>query len=661
MFNYQKFLGDVGKELNNEYTEDFVKCVLELPESYDKDNYESIGKRLIIKRLKFTGNKENREPIDFDRCFDSGVNVIIAENSMGKSSIFKIIKFLLTGDKSPIKKDVYQWLDQLYLEFEIGNVAFSAYINLSNPRIKGGLYKICLEELLTHHKNEELLDEFLAVFQVNSEEGYQKQIEEFFFDQFKYYNLYWMSSNKSKIDLVKNQTSWKTYYKSIYLESKDYDVLFLSTDFGAQGRKILEMILGLKFTYPINSLNIKKENFKNEIKKQTYFDSLDDNNNNEQHIVSRIDEINLKIDTLKNVRKESFSKSSEIGNYHACSMELYRISENLTKLMNEKTEIEKETVKLEKYILNLEEDLEFGLYFSNLSIKKCPRCESHIKDKRRQIEELNHKCMVCDSDMDSISESDKEDYELKISELKRSLSLLTDNLMQVKALIEHTEGKKASLLEEVSGYENKIQKKELSDEAYIDSLQSLIEARVELEVTLDRKNLGESGEDPEIKIRIIDKAIELLTQLRFESNKAILTKFSTLIKEQLQTFGVSNIENVYFNDHLEPVFVQNHQRNKFFELNEGEQLRVKLSFYISLILLDIEFKVGRHSRFVIIDSPGKEEVISKDLIALASTIRSINNEHSNNLQIFIGSALSELSEATSFDKLIIKKNQEPIF
>lgn len=64
---------------------------------------------------------------------------------------------------------------------------------------------------------------------------------------------------------------------------------------------------------------------------------------------------------------------------------------------------------------------------------------------------------------------------------------------------------------------------------------------------------------------------------------------------------------------------------------------------------------------LIIDSPGKEEVISKDLIGLANIFRDIEKEYENELQIIIGTALKELQESSGDEKVIIKEPGEFVF
>ena len=109
------------------------------------------------------------------------------------------------------------------------------------------------------------------------------------------------------------------------------------------------------------------------------------------------------------------------------------------------------------------------------------------------------------------------------------------------------------------------------------------------------------------------------------------------------------------------MFTQNEVTESFSDLAEGEKLRVKLAFYLSLIQLDIEHQLGRHPRFLIFDSPGSEEMIEEHLHGLSDILKNVNERFKNELQIFVGSALREFSQITDAEKAVIKGKDEFIF
>ncbi|MFB6466457.1 hypothetical protein ACE38V_06475 [Cytobacillus sp. Hz8] len=662
MFNYDKFIDHLYNSYESNLSKEEINTLLEL-DDYEKDSPASIGKRLIIHRLKVIGEKNSGEKINYDKKFYSGVNILFAANGKGKSSIFKIIKFALTGDKGSIKKDVLSWLREIICEFSIGNTLYTIYINFEGKRIFSGLYRISTDDYLEQKGKIGYVENVLIDFETNTETGFKEKMQKFFFDHFSYYNLKWTSGTKGTIDLIENQTSWKTYYKSIYLESKDYNVLFLNQDFGGQNKKILEMILGLKLTYPINSLSQKLDYLNNMYQKQELIKSHETELTKERNLLYEVERINEKISIIHKNKKESFQKSISINRYSKIAQQIKVLEDEIQDLESQKEELEKQLLQISKSIQRLEEEINFGHYFSNLEIKMCPRCEHEVSPEKKLNEQDQHKCMLCN---DELVESDDADIELiqtKLDELKGNEEKLKSWLEQIKVMGTEKKTLKEQCFTKIRGIEENIVAFQFY-ESDLDELSNLVERKLELEYELKKDNGNNNIEELnkiEEKINILSFAIRDLNSIRFDMSKDIIDSFGKLILNQLHKFGLATVTDVVVNDKLEIKFLQNGLYNNFSELNEGEQLRAKIAFFVSLILLDIQYGVGRHSRLLIIDSPGKEEVISKDLIGLSQIFRELEEEYEGDLQIIIGTALEEIKEASESYKVDSKKENESVF
>jgi uncharacterized protein YeeX (DUF496 family) len=156
-------------------------------------------------------------------------------------------------------------------------------------------------------------------------------------------------------------------------------------------------------------------------------------------------------------------------------------------------------------------------------------------------------------------------------------------------------------------------------------------------------------------------AIEALKTKRQKLNKTILEKLEGLILTEVNAFGLSNVSKVQITEDYDFQFTQNDKVEGFDELNEGEKLRVKLAFDLSIIQLDIEHQLGRHPRFIIFDSPGSEEMIDADIQGLSSILKQVNSRFGDNLQIFIGSAIREFSDISEESKTEIREPKAFIF
>ncbi len=130
--------------------------ILHLEEDYNKDSPNSLGKSLVIDRLLFTGQKKTGESFIFDQPVYQGINVWIADNHKGKSTIFKIIKFALTGADS-IKKDIKPWITEIFLQFTIGKTTYTCYINRTG-RDRGGVYRFSINRFMELRENQKFDD-----------------------------------------------------------------------------------------------------------------------------------------------------------------------------------------------------------------------------------------------------------------------------------------------------------------------------------------------------------------------------------------------------------------------------------------------------------------------------------------------------------------------
>ena len=90
-FNYNKFIKYVHEKFADTFSEEDIENLFQLTESYDKDDPKSQGKILTINKLIFSGTKSGNIPFSYKREFHKGINIWIADNFKGKSTIFKII------------------------------------------------------------------------------------------------------------------------------------------------------------------------------------------------------------------------------------------------------------------------------------------------------------------------------------------------------------------------------------------------------------------------------------------------------------------------------------------------------------------------------------------------------------------------------------------
>jgi len=712
--NFNEFVKYVHEKFSEEISFQEVEDLLHLQEGYNKDSTTSLGKSLILNRLIFHGKKITGEEFTYDRELFSGINVWIADNHKGKSTIFKIIKFALTGTDG-IKPDIKRWIEEIALEFTIGQITYTCFID-RRGRDRGALYRFNIHDFLLLRKNHKLeYTDRDTEFSFKSTTQLKESIQNFFFEQFSFYKLRYTQKSSGKEDLSLNtaELSWTTYFKSIYLESSNYDFLFFeSENFGAQGKKIFEMILGLPLTYPINMLTIKHDKISDEIAKlrlsdkatlENVFTSKKKIEENFRNVSSQLTEaekiINVNFEdkalveeylTIKNTVNE-VRKKLRIAE-DAYSNELARkrpIEDELKNLLDDSKKIEAEINRLSKQELNVELYRQAESFFTNLEIKVCPHCEIEVSKEKKDKELINHTCSLC-GEQPKEQKIDEEELNEKAERIKKEIQGHNSRMVLVSQQIEnirkvedeHRESMKIlsrKIMEVPSTktdegrlkvLENQIEKvnqDRKKQQALFDKKDQLVRDKAVLEFQLKQINKLSLIDNTErlaklqLQKEIISYGLSALGIRRIKLNASILKILEELILSEVNAFGLTSISKVDIDGKFNLIFTQNGVSVDFRDLEPGEKLRVKLGFYLSLIQLDIEHNLGRHPRFLIFDSPGSEEMVPKHLQGLSDILKDVNNRFNDQLQIFVGSALREFEQITDPKKTSVKKEDEFIF
>lgn len=699
-FDLKKFTKELQSEFEDSLTFDEIESLLETKEAYNKDTPLSTGKNLSLTYIGVEGEKHTTEKqdysgnkIDFKQKIETGVNIWIADNLKGKSSVLKILKYALTG-KNSLKPNIKKWIEHIIVNFKIGTKHYTVYLN-SEGRLKACLLNGEFQNISDIEKNK---DEF--IIQAKSESEYQEKIQDFFFKQFSYYSLKWTqkSSSKDSNELLESSASWSTYFKSIFLESKDSASLI----FGGQEKKVFEMLMGLELTYPINRLGLKKDMLNDQKGKQSLFSKMDikQKSIDKQKLEAELKVLNNQLQSIRDEKPTNINQLysgynntlKEITQENKKSLEIENNNLTLRKSFNsinskrsadelELKRIKKEIEKNDKRIIDIQEYIDIGMFFSNLDIKHCPSCNHSVSENKKRIEIEEHKCALCNEGVeDSNSEIDKEIYNEKIDRLKilnlklieesgilnKNINTFNEKHFEYSDKIKNLETKKTEIkntnklnqklkeIEELINVEKeKIRPDNLKNEKFIKE-KAIIEYKI--------AEIDKSFKKPEAiinfdkQIELLEVAISKLSSMRYKFGESILKRLSEIMLSEINEFGLKSITEIKISEKFEIQYKQDGDFITFNNIAEGEQLRAKIAFYLSLIQLDIEKNFGRHTRFLIIDSPGKEEADANFLKGLSSVLTSIEERYGEELQILIGTAERGLKDVVK-NQYITPKEQ----
>ena len=172
------------------------------------------------------------------------------------------------------------------------------------------------------------------------------------------------------------------------------------------------------------------------------------------------------------------------------------------------------------------------------------------------------------------------------------------------------------------------------------SKKAILNYRLNLQDIDDIHNVGKLNKN----LEVLEICIEYFINKRFMESKPIIKSLEDLMLNEIHAFGLPSITDIHIDKLFNIEYTQNGTRIKFEDIAEGEQLRVKLAFYLSIIQLDIQKNYGKHTRLLIIDSPAKEEGDNMYLEGLKGVLTDIEKRYADELQILIGTAERNLSD-----------------
>ena len=656
-----KALEDSFSEQN--ITREMIEDIIYIPE---EDEIESLptGRRLYLIYISFSGRKADGTDFHFQHSFASGINLFLADNFKGKSTIFAVIKTVLTGKFDSLDKSVRNWVSDIQLSINLSGKPFS--IALHDPSGR----KFSAEVYQSEY--DKIKPDQIPFFSAATKKEYSDWIQELFFDEFCYYSLYWTSkvSAKNKEGLQTNKTSWHTYYKSMHLQSKDYSTLF-----GNQENKIAEMLLGLDYTAIINTLTIRMELL--QAKSASALLNTDTSYN--EQMTSLPEEIRTLQDRLQRIREECEEQTlSELRQKQASINALHRqhveAIQDLTNKIN-KLEIEiesqaSETDRIKQKIndnraemrsltrrLNTLRVAKDGHhFFAGLTITVCPSCNAAIDFSSHH--DGKDSCPLCHHDI--VANPNLDEWNDRITETEMSIKLIDEALSSLGEKLTSSEEKSTRLNNILSGYIAEREKltdacsslnlskidKEINELIYRNSEKQQIKESISTQLAVatyryeQLKNTRvNNSEDDAIRIEVLKHAIRYFINRRCRESIDVFEFMRSGMINLLHNLGMNTVSDIIFDDKLEITYIKDNIDMKFDDFAEGEQLRLKIAFYLTVIQLTQSNNVGgRHSQLLIIDSPSKEEADNGYVTALKEALEYIQVHYADSVQIIVGTA-----------------------
>lgn len=628
--------------------------------------------RLKVRRLKFSGEKKlteeaNPEPFTYNQLFQDGVNVLlIKDNSVGKSSVMKTIKYALTGDDEDYDNGPRSWIRRIWLQISLDETPFTIHID---RREAGDVGYIIFGEEEQSFEDVELLP--AVIYRVTGATQITESLRSFFLQRLGISQLGWRTGNADAV-----QTSWRTYFQALEIpdSSEHYLLVDDSHAYGNQGGLILQMFLGLSLVEPINQLLVDKAKIKKiDTPTNTNLQNAKVEAQAAREEVATIEQQVAELDAAIHTRAEAFRTTEPMIRLSQLQFRGAEQTGAQQHLISQRDALTQQIYRAEASARNIREHIALQLHFTGLDVSLCPNCDAHVEPEAiiREKQSQNHNCRLCGKEAQAASTDDIETYEAQVAELEAEIAMnkrrreqLNRDIARIVAGINALNDEARMLNDIVREGANFIlpTDEERNRRSQLERRAGELLGRATM---LDLRVAEDQAANDEAVLMgdIRDTVRKFLAEQASRLSSSTLAQLGSLTAEMVRFIGAEHVSNVTCSLLGSLTLWKDGTRVKSFKgiHNSGDRLRIKIAFFLALMRLGAEHPGARHPGFLLIDQPGSSEMVDEDFAALAAVLHEVDRQYADKLQIICFTARSQFDNATIQDKIFGPQNGKYVF
>lgn len=618
--------------------------------------------RLKIHRLKFSGEKHlvpdgPPEPFVYDQAFSEGVNVLlIRDNSVGKSSVMKTIKYALTGDDSDYDANVRSWIQRVWLHFSLDAAYFTIHITRRHGADQG---YVAFGSEERNAEDAELLPN--AVYRMSGSQDISDKLQKFFMERLGIAPLYWTQATAAGAEA--RGTTWRTYFQALVVPDSSDRYLLIEPEhaIGNQEGLILQTFLGLRLIGQINQLlvdkgKIRKENTVTDAERAKAHAEAEELRREVAAVELRV----AQLDAVLQGRAIAFQAAEPTVRLSQIRFLGAEKDEAHKYLLAERDALTEKIYRARASARHISEYIALHLHFTGLDVALCPNCDAHVDAEAVERERAEHHCRLCGKAAHAASPEEVEALEAQATALveqaeadRRLRDKLSYDIGRLQRETEELEREAAALRDVAIQGASVLLPTEHEKEERSRSERRAGELIGRIAI-LEQKasEFQAAGDEAALRADIQDRIRKILVEDAEFLNESTLSRLGALTAETVHLIGADNISQVTCSALGRLTLWKNDTKVAFGGIrNPGERLRVKLAFFIALMRLGGENAGSRHPGFLLIDQPGSAEMVDDDFAALAAVLREVETHYANKLQIICFTARSQFEGATSGSKV----------
>jgi len=616
--------------------------------------------RLMVNRLRFRGAKtvgEVSTPIDYDRPFDTGVNVVLIEdNLVGKSSILKTIKFALTGCDDEYDQAVREWIQEIWLEFSLDDRRYTVLLARREDGLRGrlapGQHSCPIEQVPKK--------DAAKGFYHRGEEEIQQALDSFFVHEFGLAALGWNMASSSKDGSSSMAwASWKTYFLALRIPDDNHTYFICKPEAANQEQLLFSAFLGLHLAEPINRLSMEVSS----LSKATDYDrdQLAQQEKRRSELHDRRSQLKQELAAMDAEQSERVKPLTD----GALGRELITVqgelAENAAEIIQIKEQSDTLATQLRQFraiARRLREQIDLSRELTGLQVSLCPNCARPIDEDAVERERRSHQCRLCVKPVPVASENEAAILEAEAKNQERQADGIASRLAKVNHEWVLAQRKSTTLQSRIDSLRSAINESlttKLPSQEETERRGKIHEEIGEINYelrSLDQLTLGFNPDRHANRIRILKKVWEVVKDEADERNQEIIGRLNDLAKDVIVALGAEQITGIKCYPTGIVKLTKNDTDVSFSKImNPGERYRAKLALFLAMMRLGCEAGIGRHPGFLMLDQLGAAEMVPEDLNALAAALKRIEENYFDRVQIIGFTAKPEFREATMPSKV----------
>jgi len=607
---------------------------------------------LRLTHLAFTGTKRLQgqpdEPVDFEWDFEPGVTAISSEaNLVGKSSILWLIRWGLVGARpSDLTPEVLSWIDQVTLHGVVAKQSFVVEWQLDGVDIRGSLTvdNRPAVTFTTHTAFEESMSSLmLGGLNLRAMPSWQK-----------------LPGGEGD-EGVLAQHGWAAQFHALLIRGDKVGVLLGQHTADGQAQMLLQIFLGLPWAYThraaATALKAQRYQLQGAVRRAKA--DAEARAQSMTPIQDRIRAIDANLAGLDRdaatITPEEADRRSQA--YATATTRVSGTLELLAAAQRAVAVLRTEADEAVKRMRAAHEDAVIVPLIGRVHPVACPRCSTGFAPERLSVEIEHHQCSVCDEPLH---------VAVDVAAVTSAATAAAGAAAEALAAAEQRDA-------ELSEQHHAARRDLAAARAAVDEVSRTKPQAAERRVLeIERATLrgraqqanasgGAAEPVPSIQQRVAEAAMKEAERRRKDASVELLRELGSEIVTVAKSFGFVNLEEARpdLGAHLALSIAGN--ATKFGDRTPGEKLRLKIALVVALLRVADRLNIGRHPGFLMIDSPGGEEMVDDNVASVLGEMQTLCKDMAG-LQVLIATAKADdIRAAVPHERIIHGDDWGPVW